>query len=124
MSLKNKIKHVLQYKESYVNSKISNVAIISSKLWKHYIKLDKAWFQYDVAYVDFKDLAKRTASDNVLRDKAFNIATNPKCDGYQRELASMVYNFFDKKTAASGINMNANNEKLAEDLHKPIIKKF
>ena len=80
MSLKKKIKHVLQYKESYVNSKISNVAIISSKLWKHYIKLDKAWFQYDVAYVDFKDLAKRTASDNVLRDKAFNIATNPNCD--------------------------------------------
>ena len=123
MTLKNNMKHVLQYKESYVNSKISNVAIISSKLWKHFIKLDKAWFQHDAAYVDFKDLAKRTASDNVLRDKAFNIATNPKCDGHQRGLASMVYKFFDKKTAASGINMNANNEKLAEDLHKPIIKK-
>ena len=50
----------------------------------------------------FKDLAKRTASDNVLRDEAFDIATNPKCDGHQRGLASMVYKFFDKKTAASG----------------------
>ena len=54
MILKNNMKHVLQYKESYVNSKISNVAIISSKLWKHYIKLDKAWFQHDAAYVDLK----------------------------------------------------------------------
>ena len=46
---------------------------------------------------DFKDLARRTASDNVLRDKAFNIAKNPKYNGYQRGLASMVYTFFDKK---------------------------
>ena len=50
-----------------------------------------------MAYRDFKDLAKRTASDKVLRDKAFNIARNPKCDGYQRDLASMIYNFFDNK---------------------------
>ena len=50
-----------------------------------------------MAYGDFKDLAKRTAADKVLRDKAFNIAKNPKYDGYQRELASMVYKFFDKK---------------------------
>ena len=45
-------------------------------------------------YGYFKDLAKRTAADNVLRDKAFNMAKNPKYDGYQRGLASMVYNFF------------------------------
>ena len=68
-----------------------------------------------MAYGDFKDLARRTASDKVLRDKAFNIAKNPKYDGYQRGLASMVYDFFNKKSASlpdksvsgSGI---ANNE--------------
>ena len=49
-----------------------------------------------MAYGDFKDLARRTASDKISRDKAFNIAKNPKYDGYQRGLASMVYNFFDK----------------------------
>ena len=48
----------------------------------------------DMAYGDFKDIAKRTAADKVLRDKAFNIAKDPKYDGYQRGLASMVYNFF------------------------------
>ena len=50
-----------------------------------------------MAYGDFKDLQRRTYSDKVLRDKAFNIAKNPKYDGYKRGLASMVYNFFDKK---------------------------
>ena len=53
-----------------------------------------------MAYEDFKDLS-RTA-DKVLQDKAFNIAKNPKYDGYQCGLASMVYKFFDKK-ASSGI---------------------
>ena len=48
----------------------------------------------------FKDLAKRTVWDKVLRDKAFNIAINPKYDGYQRGLASMVYNFFDEQNAS------------------------
>ena len=60
-------------------------------------ELDKACFQHDMAYGDFKDLARRTASDKVLRDKAFNIAKNPKYDGYQRGLASLVYKHFDKK---------------------------
>ena len=54
-------------------------------------ELDKACFHYDMSYGDFKELAKRTASDKVLKDKAFNIAKNPKYDGYQRDLASMVY---------------------------------
>ena len=67
-------------------------------------ELDKAYFQHDMAYGDFKDLEKRTAADKVLRDKAFNIAKNPKSDGYQRGLASMVYKFFDKKTKGSGVN--------------------
>ena len=79
-------------------------------------ELDKACFKHDMAYGDFKDLAKRTASDKVLRYKTFNIAKNPKDDGYQRGLASMVYNFLIKKTTGSGVNMNANNEKLAEEL--------
>ena len=51
-----------------------------------------------MAYGDFKDLARRTASDKVLRNKVFNIAKNPKYNGYQRGLASMVYTFFDKKS--------------------------
>ena len=62
-----------------------------------------------MAYGDFKDLIKRTASDKILKDKAFNIAKNPKYDGYQRELASMVYKCFDKKSTGSGIVNNNNN---------------
>ena len=77
-----------------------------------------------MAYGDFKDLAKRTASPKVLRDKAFNFAKNPKYDGYQRGLDYLVYKVFDRKATVSGVNMNANNEKLAEELHKPIIKNF
>ena len=50
-----------------------------------------------MAYGDFKDLKRRTFSDEVLRDKAFSIAKNPKYDGYQRGLAFMVYNFFRQK---------------------------
>ena len=53
-----------------------------------------------MAYGDFKHLKWRTASDKILRDKAFNIAKNPKYDGYQRGLASIVYKFFDKKFAS------------------------
>ena len=85
-------------------------------------ELDKACFQHDMVYGDFKDLERRTASGKVLRDKAFNIAKNPKYDGYQRGLASMVYNFFDKKSNGSGVNMPLqSNEQLAEELHKLII---
>ena len=58
-------------------------------------ELDKACFQHDMAYGDFKDLARRTTFGKVLRDKAFIIAKNRKYDGYQRELVSMVYKFFD-----------------------------
>ena len=95
-------------------------------------ELDKACFQHDMAYGDFKNLKKRTAADKVLRDKAFNVAKNPKYDGYQRGLAIMIYNFFDKKTKGSGVTL-ANkstiksapqNEELADKLHKPVIKNF
>ena len=66
-------------------------------------KFDKACFQHDMAYGKSKDLVKRTQSDKILRDKAFKIASDPKYDGYQRGLASMVYTFFDKKYSGSGI---------------------
>ena len=66
-------------------------------------ELDKTCFQHDMAYGKSKDLVKRTQSDKVLRDKAFKIASDPKYDGYQRGLASMVYKFFAKKSSGSSI---------------------
>ena len=63
-----------------------------------------------MVYGVFKDLTRRTASDKILRDKAFNIAKNPKYDGYQKGFASMVYTFFDKKSRGSGIDNNNNND--------------
>ena len=61
-------------------------------------ELDKASFHHDMAYRDFKDLYRRTSADKILSDKAFNIAKDPKSDGYQRGLA--------------------------EELHKPMIRNF
>ena len=94
-----------------------------------------------MAYGGFKYLTRRTTSDKILRDKAFDFAKNPKYDGYQRGLTSVVYKFFDKKTSAlrtrsdtlasrnkfagGGIeNVNISNKELAEKLHKLIIKIF
>ena len=93
--------------------------------------LDKACFQHDSAYADHKDLINTIKSDKVLRDKAYNIASNPKYDGYQRGLASMVYKFFDKKSMGSGTVEPSSLERivkdssliLADELHKPVIKK-
>ena len=92
-------------------------------------ELDKACFAPDAAYSDSKNLTKRTFADKILRDKAFNIAKDPKYDGYQRELAFMVYKFFDKKSKGSGAKqvntkLTPQNQQLAEELHKTIIKKF
>ena len=95
-------------------------------------ELDKACFQHDRLMEILKIQQKKTTFDKFLRDKAFNIAKNPKYDGYQRELAFMINKCFDKNPKGSGINMEAkpvrrayaNNEKLAEELHKPIIRKF
>ena len=86
-------------------------------------ELDKACFQHDMAYGKTKDLVKRTQSDKVLKDKAFKIVSDPKYDGYQRGLASMVYKFLDKNSSRSGI-ANEPNYSLANELHKPIIRKF
>ena len=97
-------------------------------------ELDKACFQHDSAYADHKDLINRTKSDKVLRDKAYNIASNPEHDGYQRGLVSMVHKFFDKKSTAgasslehigSGVNTTKRSSSiLADELNKPVIKKF
>ena len=86
-------------------------------------ELDKACFQHDMAYGKTKDLAKRTQSDKVLRDKAFKSVSNPKYDGYQRGLASMVDKFFDKKSSGSGI-ANEPTYQLVNELHKPIVRKL
>ena len=78
-----------------------------------------------MAYGDFKDLTRRTASDKILRVKAFNIAKNPKYDRYERELLAMVYKLFGKKTSGVTVkNENISNKELAEELQKPIIRKF
>ena len=96
-------------------------------------ELDKACFQHDIAYGDFKDLARRAASDKILREKAFNITKNPKYDGYQRGLFQWFIIFFGEKTSAMRANKFAcsdiknetmSNKVLAEELHEPIISKF
>ena len=92
-------------------------------------ELDKGCFQYDMAYGKSKDLVKRTQSDKVLRNKGSKIASGSKFHGYQRELALMIYKFFDKKSAlpnkssGSGI-ANEPNYQLANERHIPIIRKF
>ena len=83
-------------------------------------ELDKICFVYDASCSDTKDLVKRTLSDKILKDRAFEIAINRGYDGHQRALASMVYKFFDEKTR-SRINVN---EQIAEKLYKPVIKKI
>ena len=83
-------------------------------------ELDKACFQHDMAYGKSKHLAKRTQSDKFLRDKAFKIASDPKYDGYQRGLASMVYKFFDKKSSVA----TEPNYRFANELLRQIIRKF
>ena len=83
----------------------------------HNNELDKACFVHDAAYSDSKGLTKRIVADKILKNKAFDIAKDPKYDGYQRGLASMVYKFFSVKLIPQ-------NEQLANELHKAIIKKF
>ena len=87
-------------------------------------ELDKAFFQHHMAYGDFKDLAKRTIADKVLRDKPFKVASDQKYHGYQRGLASIVYKFVDKNTKGGRITNNKENIQLADELHKSIIRKF
>ena len=92
-------------------------------------EIDEACFQHDSAYTGHKNLINRTEADKVLRDKAYDIASNPEYDGYQRGLGSMVYKSFDKKSTGSGFKKLKNTTKpsssiLDDELHKPIITKF
>ena len=110
-------------------------------------ELDKVCFKHYAAYAKYKDVENRLISDQKLRNSAQDIASNPKYDGYQRGLASMVYKFFDSKVAPldkkpvsgkgnakhtakssplerSSLERTENNKILAEELHKPVIKKF
>ena len=86
--------HLPKTKNKYKNLKKQEIENIFIKT-----NLEKVCFQLDMAYGDFKDLPRRAIADKILCDKAFNIATNLKYDGYQPELALMVYKCFDKKTA-------------------------
>ena len=90
------------------NKEIKKFMQTGNKDFIHKNELDKACFQHDMAYGKAKDLVRRTQSDKVLRDKAFNIASDPKYDGYQRGLASMVYKFFDKKSSGGNITNKSN----------------
>ena len=89
--------------------RIQKIKETSDRSYIYKNELDKVCFQHDMAYGDFKDLSRRTPSDETLSDKAFNIAKNPKYDGYQRSVASIVYNFFDKKSTGSDIDNNNSN---------------
>ena len=83
-------------------------------------ELYKAYFAHDAAYSDSKDLAKKTISDRILKDRPYENARNHGYNGCQRALASMVYKIFDMKTG-SGVSVN---EQLDEEIHKPAIKNF
>ena len=88
-------------------------------------ELDKACLQHDMAYGKYKYLEKRLQSDKVLKGNDFAIANNPKYDGYQRGLASMVYKIFDKKSKGAGIENEIKQiQQVANELHKPFIRKF
>ena len=104
-----------------IKKELENLKKTGDTCYIYRIELDKACFQHDSAYADHKDLINRTEADKVLRDKAYDIASNPEYDGYQRGLASMVYKFFEEKFIGSGINSSLI---LDNELHKPVIKKF
>ena len=103
------------------NSIINKFLLAGTNLCQSYI-------QHDMAYNIFKDLEKRTQSDIVLKNKALKIASNPKYNGYERGLASMIYKFFDKISKGSCLKENQGNflqnSQLANELHKPIIGNF
>ena len=88
-----------------------------------FTEMSMFWTWFCLWQIKSKDLAKKTQSDKVLRDKAFKIASDPKYDGYQRGLASMVYKFFDKKSSGSGVDAEPHYQ-LENELHREIIRKF
>ena len=91
--------------------------------------LDKACFKHDAAYAKYKDVENRLIADDKLKNSAYDITSNPEYDGYQRGLASMVYKFFNSKVATrnktiSGKGTKEVNKIFAEEMHKPVIRKF
>ena len=102
--------------EKFKNSEKGNLKILYKNI------LVKTCFAYDAAYSDRKDLAKRTVSDKILKDRAHKIPINLKYDRCQRGLGRMIYNISYKKT---GLGAKASvNEELDQELHKFMIKKF
>ena len=110
--------HLLKIEYHLLKQRIQKLMQEGDKNYIYKNELDKACFRHDMVY---GNLTKRTQSDKFLKDKAFAIASKPKYDGYQRGLASMVYKLFDKKSKEAGIKQN---QQLANELHKPIIRKF
>ena len=79
--------------------------------------VDKACFQHDMAYKDFKDLPRKTTADKLLRDKAFDIAKNSKHDGYQHRFTSIAFKSFDKETSGGAVKSEImTNQQLIEEL--------
>ena len=118
---------------SFINNKerIKKLKETGDSRYIYQIKLHKACFQHDLSYGDFKDLSSRAASDEILRDKAFNIPKNSKYHGYQRGISSIVYKNYDENLArhaskcaathtGTGTNSGAgsDNQQLGEELHK------
>ena len=60
-------------------------------------ELDKAYFQHSMVYEDFKELARRTTFNKILRGKSFNISKNPKYHEYHRSFAAMNYKLVIKR---------------------------
>ena len=85
-------------------------------------ELDKACFVHVAAYSDSKDLTKRTVADKIFKNRAFDIAKDPKYDGYQRGLASMVYIFFDSKVSGGGAKLIPENEQLANNFINQLLE--
>ena len=112
--------HLLKINKEFKHFCKHEIQIIFTKT--NWIKL-----VFMMIFGKYKDLEKRKQikSDKVLKDKAFEIANNPKYDGYQKGLASMVYKFFDKKSKGSGTKHEIKqNQQLTNELHKPFIRKF
>ena len=91
--------------------------------------LDKACFKHDAAYTKYKDVENRSKADDKLKNSAYDIASNLEYDGYQRGLASIVYKFFNSKVAPRNKTISSKGTKevntiLAEELLKPVIRKF
>ena len=87
-------------------NKFLNTGLLS-EIYKN--ELDKVCFQHDMDYNKHKELERRTQSDIVLKNKAYKRTIDPKVDGYQRALVSMVWKFFDKRSG--GISAKGNSFK-------------